>query len=530
MKKILYTISLLACVMITMAVSCDPNEIEIDFEDLEKQTIYDYIVENKDQYSSFLTILERSGLDKTLSAYNPNGDGYTLFLPTNEAIDSFIQANENYNTLDDLLNDEDYIWYFSRYHVVNEGIKSDEFPFGAFSEYTLSEDFLAVSFIIETDTSYYKINNQAPVIQDNIEVSNGFVHIVSRALTPVTQTAYGWLKSNDGYSLFLAAVDTTGLDELLNINPKADKDLLPFTLLLEHDSIYYKKGIFSFQQLVNYVSPGRSDFDNPLNPLYNYVAYHVLSQRLFIDDFTEASSNYSTYSDIPLHVDGMGMDILINKGKEMFDTIVHSIGDTTFINYIGFNYDASNVITQSGVIHFIDRILRQQPPSRAVQTYEFFDRPMFEEFQIVTGPYLIEDSTLLNSMSYSGSELTYINYSDEEAPNGLWSNDCIQLDGDFTFSYKIPKIVQGAYTVFLAADFYSPDRENAVIEVYIDGKAVGGTVDLSNDPDIRATSENPMGTKELGTINFIKYDAHTITIKALIPGSFTGDFIRFEPL
>jgi uncharacterized surface protein with fasciclin (FAS1) repeats len=511
-----------------MAASCDPESLPIEFEELEKQTIYDYITEHKDQYSSFLSILERSGLDKTLSAYNPNGDGYTLFLPTNEAIDSFI-LKSNYSSLEELLNDEDYIWYLSRYHVVNEGINSNDFPFGAFSEYTLTEDFLAVSFIIQTDTAYYKINNQAPVIQTNIELSNGFIHIVNRALTPITNTAYQWIKANGGYSLFLQAVDTTGLDALLNINPKVDENSLPFTLLIEHDSVFYKRGIYSFVQLANLVSPSRTDYNNPLNPLYNYVAYHVLSQRMFIDDFQGVASNYSTYSDIPLHVDGRGMDIMINTGKEMFDTIVHSVGDTTFINYVGLYYDASNVITQSGVIHFVDRILRQQTPSRAIQTYEFFDRPLFEEFQVLTGSYLIEDSTVLNSITYSGSELTYVLYPEEENIN-VWSEDCIQLEGDFTFSFRIPKIVQGNYTVFLGADFYSPDKENAVIEVFIDGKKVGGTIDLSNDPEVHASADNPFGNKELGTINFIKYTSHTVTIKSLIPGTFGGDYIRFEPL
>ena len=120
-------------------------------------------------------------------------------------------------------------------------------------------------------------------------------------------------------------------------------------------------------QLINLISPGNTDYTSPLNPFYNYVAYHMLSEKIFLDDFEQegATSNYSTYSDIPVHVGYDGIDIIINKGKEMFDTIIHSVGDTTFINYIGLNYDASNVITQSGVIHFIDRVMKQQAPSRA---------------------------------------------------------------------------------------------------------------------------------------------------------------------
>ena len=74
--------------------ACNDPVVEIDFEDLLDMTILDYILENDSAYSSFLTILEKGGIDKVLSAYNPNGIGYTLFLPDNDAIDRFIKEND----------------------------------------------------------------------------------------------------------------------------------------------------------------------------------------------------------------------------------------------------------------------------------------------------------------------------------------------------------------------------------------------------------------------------------------------------
>lgn len=35
--------------------------------------------------------------------------------------------------------------------------------------------------------------------------------------------------------------------------------------------------------------------------------------------------------------------------------------------------------------------------------------------------------------------------------------------------------------------------------------------------------------RELGTINFVKYEDHLVVIKSLIPGRFSWDLIRFEP-
>ena len=126
----------------------------------------------------------------------------------------------------------------------------------------------------------------------------------------------------------------------------------------------------------------------------------------------------------------MGLDIVINKGKEVFDTIIQT-PDTTIINYLSFDYDASNVLTQSGVIHFIDHIMKQQTPSKAIQTFEFYNEPLFSEYRQEVGAYIIEDSTALQVIKYYGTDLFFIQ--DEESSQA-WSDDYLFLAGDFTIS------------------------------------------------------------------------------------------------
>jgi len=166
MKKIFYILSLIA--VVAGFNSCKEPERIAGFEDAEQMSIYDYIVENKEKYSDFLAIIEVGGIDKTLSAYNPDGNDYTLFLPSNKAIDNFIKNTEGISSVKDILINKEYAAAFARFHVVNLGVHTQDFPFGAFPEPTLSEDYLTVSFIIEKDTSYYKINNQAAVSFPNI--------------------------------------------------------------------------------------------------------------------------------------------------------------------------------------------------------------------------------------------------------------------------------------------------------------------------------------------------------------------------
>jgi uncharacterized surface protein with fasciclin (FAS1) repeats len=509
---------------LTFLFSCNnKNSLNAGFEDMINMTIYDYIVEKKDTFSNFLAILEKGGLAKTLSAYNPNGIDYTLFLPTNKAVDKFISENKKYSSFNDLLKDEAFVKVLCRYHVVNMGIKTNDFPFGALPEYTLSGDQLTVGFIIDRDTSYYIINNQAAIIKPNVEVSNGYVHVIETMLTPVTYTTYGWLALNPGYSIFKAAVDATGLKDTLSINLKTDKRMLrPCTLLLEHDSIYNRRNIRSFQDLAKSISPNNTNYSNKTNLLYNYVAYHILEGGLFLDDFEGVATNYNTYSDIPLNINGLGIDIAINKGRQVFDIIIHANGDTTKIDYVGLLYDASNLITQSGSIHFANQIMRQQSPVRAIRNYEFWEETLFSELRREAGSYQIKDPSLLSRIKWKGADLFFVKSSDPDEM--AWSQDYLFLKGDFRISYTMPKIVQGKYTVFLGA--HSNSQDNALVEIYIDGKKIGGLVDLTTG----GTAANPYVRKNIGSVDFLRFEDHTIEIVSLIPGTFIWDYVRFEPL
>jgi uncharacterized surface protein with fasciclin (FAS1) repeats len=502
--------------------SCKHQVIEAGFEDQEKMTIYDYMVENEDKYSSFLRILEVAGIDKTLSAYNPYATGYTLFLPGNDAIDKFIAESGIFSSLDELLQDKEYSSDLGRYHTVLLGINSNDFPFGALPGYTMSGDLLTVNFVIEEDTSYYKINNQAPVIQPNIELSNGYVHVIGSTLHPVNFNTYEWLQQHSGYSIFKSAVDATGLQEVIEINLKDENATgSAITLLVEPDTVFNKRDIYTLEDLAASVSPDRSDYTNPSNPLHTFTAYHMITDNEFLGDFEEKSTNYSTYSEIPLNINGMGLDIIINKGKQIFDTIINT-PDTVIIDYIGFDYDASNVISQSGAIHIIDQIMRPQQPSRAIQTYEFYEEPLLNTYRLEPGTYLIDDTTALYHIRWTGADLFF---TEEASPqeSSAWGADYLYISGDFSISYTVPKIVGGRYRVLLR--FEGLNRGNAVVEVFIDGKNMGGLVNLASG----GSTTSPFTTRTLGTIDFLKYEQHTVTIRTLIPGSFYWDFVRFEP-
>jgi len=490
------------------------------FEDLEQYTILDYIIENEERFSSFMSILEVGELDITLGSYNPKGQDYTLFLPDNEAVDKFISTSNLVSSLDDILNNPEFASELCRYHVVNLGVHSGNFPFGAFPEPTLSSDLLTVSFIITSDTSFYKINNQAVVIHPDIEVSNGYVHLIDPALSPISQTTYEWLELNSSCSIFKEAVELTGFSYQLDIDIKENDTLQPVTLLVESNEVFNAFDIQTADDLVALISPDNNDYTSSLNPLYNFVGYHILMGNSFIDDFEGNRTNYTTLSDLPLNIDGTGIDFGINRGREVFDTIIVQ-GDTTFVDYIGFFYDQSNIVTRSGAIHMIDKLMKQQSASKAIVNFQFLEETLFNQFRAKEGSHLIEEDVHLNRVEWKGADLYFVELGNQETT--AWGADYLEIDGDFEISYQVSKIVQGVYELYIGAEMFN--RENAMVEVFLDGKKVGGFVDLSKG----GTVSSPFQRTLVGTVDLKSYQSHKVEVKSLIPGRFLWDYVRFEP-
>ena len=66
---------------------------------------------------------------------------------------------------------------------------------------------------------------------------------------------------------------------------------------------------------------------------------------------------------------------------------------------------------------------------------------------------------------------------------------------------------------------------NALVEVSIDGKKLGGLIDLTTE----GSADNPFAQIELGSIELLRYGQHTIQVRSFVPGTLIWDYIRFEP-
>ena len=512
--------------MVLILFSCGKDHEEVLFTGDEYENILQYIDRNLESYSSFRKIIEVGRMADALSSYNSHlgGDGFTLFLPDNEAVERFINEGSTYQSLDELLEDTVFTRELVRYHVLNVEVNAFEFANGALPDKTLSDDYLTIIFIEEGGEIVYSVNNEAIVEEINILNSNGIIHRIDRMLTPVVYTGYEWMQVNQdqGYGIFSELLDITGLEDTLNyyyLDELNRKIYNEYTLFAESDELYNSHGIHSLEDLLAEIGPGDSDYSNPDNLVNRFARYHVLNSSVFLDEFETAI--YNTYGDFPVSVD-FDLDIMINVGTQVFDTVV-SGSDTLVIDYLMVDQDHSNILTKTGAIHQLDHILFPFSPGRKNEVYQFYEEYQINEVRNKEGSFVIRKEDLDVIELFGVDDLTYWNQASNIS--GVTNNDYIDIDGNFEFTYHTPQILAGAYEISIVA--HRNDRSNAVIQAYIDGQKIGNVLDLT------AGSNNNSDFAPafiLGTIDFAEYRAHEFKLRTVVPGQLLLDRIEFKPV
>ena len=512
-------------VVVSMLTQLSCEEVPKKFETkYNRVNIATWLYENEDQYSNFIQIMEASDLTDALSSYNPNGDRYTLFLPSNEAFKKFFEESEDFNNMQDLLANIEFTNALSRYHVVNRRIATNDFPLGALQDTTIGGNILTIAYIQGEDSTYFKINNRAFVEKEDLEMANGVIHVLDNVLIPIVYSGFEWLKENKDYSLFTEILELTGLDDTLGIFITDEQGRIKnnwYTLLVEADSIFNKHELYSIDDLKQVFSPDRTDYTQTDNDLYQFAAYHILEGSYFLADLDD-SRNYNTYAFLPVQISA-SVEIRVNTGVEVFDSIFNERDSIyKYIDYIQIKVNESNVAVKNGPIHFVDQVMELFRPPRTRRTFQFYEEPVIFDIRLEANRYIFNRVEEFTILSWSGTDelIWEKRSSSQESAN---NQDYLEIEGDFSISYEIPKILPGQYGCQIRAN-YEGDK-NATIQVFLDGKQIGGNLNLTTGG---ASGANPYRLKNLGVVEFPIYDKHTVTIRSLIPGKFIWDFIRFE--
>lgn len=291
----------------TVLAGCSDDVDDEAFYTFTGHTVSSYIHEDG-RFSIFASLLDETGIGGLLSTYGH----YTLFAPTDESIRRYL--SDNGLRLGNLTLDEKRELVYN--HIVNsKGIDytSDQFEEGALPESSMSDNYITVSFATDATGSGLVIylNKNVPIIEKDIEVHNGVVHVVGNVIVPSKDFIADVIEQEGRFTIFAQALRATGLNRAME--PIRDESYVSpypsgvvvrgensfrvptvkrygYTLFAEPDNIMGLYGIHTLDELVAYAeqyygTDDRGDYTSEANALHKFVAYHILDRQMSTNSF-----------------------------------------------------------------------------------------------------------------------------------------------------------------------------------------------------------------------------------------------------
>ena len=322
----------------TIITSCKEEIDESNFAIKTEKTAADYMDSNEN-LSMIKEILLRvrlgnsEGASSIYSALSARGN-YTMFLPTNEAVQIFMNEN-GASSVAELTYEQAELIAKSCIldHKDNNAYETAVFPTnGAFSLSNLNDRLLDCKL---NENSEYIINRTSKIIDEDEEVSNGFIHIVDRVVAPSAATLDKLIASADNMKIFSYLLQKTtwadslheNLDlsyedperpltfKLNNVDPftYTQHRYVGYTAFTEPDSVYEKE--FGFvpeydaegnlsngevllsklepQAAIHYGNDAAGNYTHPDNAVNQFVAYHLIYGKMA---YNKLNHHYNEYN------------------------------------------------------------------------------------------------------------------------------------------------------------------------------------------------------------------------------------------
>ncbi|MCM1311370.1 MAG: fasciclin domain-containing protein [Bacteroides sp.] len=365
--------------------SCKENIDDSNLYTFTGEMMIDHLRDNPD-FSSYYEILgmvhpskrSSSTMHELLAARG----NYTCFAPTNEAIDLYIDSLLTIGEVSSKVIGElpdsvaEYIVFNSIIdHGNNEAIASTEFD-KAENYANMNDRYITFTYTnAEDGTTVVYANTNSKITEMDIEVENGYIHVIDKVLSPSKATVADLIETTSNLSFFGELLQMTGWDErLLEWRDDAYEDFedagevvstetgnsqypehryLGFTVFVEPDSVYKANGINSVADLMTYLKnnayydEGTSygdDYTNPENALNQFVAYHILPELLTWNNMVIWSNEKGYYSGSPN--DGTSFSVNVWEYYETLDPHRRSMKITGIRNGKRINRQADyNLVT-----------------------------------------------------------------------------------------------------------------------------------------------------------------------------------------
>lgn len=338
-KSLLHLSLLLGLFSVTATfVGCKEDIDDSNFAIKTEATAADYI-DGSEKYSMIKEIFLRvplgnsAGASSIYSVLSARGN-YTIFLPTDEAVREYLNEN-GFASVAEMTDEIAALIAKSCIidNINNHAYETADFPTsGAFPLPNLNDRLLTVLLDDESD---YIINGTSKVIDEDEEVSNGFIHVVDHVVAPSSLTLDKLIDNSDNLKIFSYLLKKTtwadslhsNLDlsyenpdrpliyELNNVAPftYAQHRYLGYTAFVEPDAVYESALGFSAQYdeegnlsngdellakieekaAICYGNEVPGEYSNPDNAVNQFVAYHLVNGKMA---FNKLNHHYNEYN------------------------------------------------------------------------------------------------------------------------------------------------------------------------------------------------------------------------------------------
>jgi uncharacterized surface protein with fasciclin (FAS1) repeats len=480
---------------------CEEDQPVLRRSKSDRQVITQFILDevNAELYSEFGEILKHSGLSNLLAVRGP----FTLFLPTNDALQEYYEEN-NVNSYLEL--DSVTLRSLILNHLVGQEIISNDIGLGTLRDTNARGDYIATEFL----GSDIIINKTAMIIDRDIYTANGVIHAIDKVLIPIEDDVYTILKNTEGYSIFTDGLEITGLMDTLKTirfpyGPRYARTR--FTILAVADTLYQQNGINSVEDLINTYTDEPDNISQLENGFYRYMEYHCLAGTYYLSDLETGLYPILSYdNNLSMHISDDYKINLISQTAE----------------YTGFILKESNIPAKNGVIHTIDDLLPVTTPEPLPIIFEvtdFFDFEQGDYYRLHQYAKFSDGQNTFEKIKWGGDFLQYY-YKDHDSPSQSMINyDCLNMNGYWWIEITVPKIMKGKW-LLEAYTFIGEDYTDCL--VYID--------DVLQDElfDMGRAGGSPDHTP-IAHVDWEKTEEHKVKLVGINASLLFWDYIRFTP-
>ena len=543
MKKSLKYIVGILLASFVMGSCVDNDDVVVNYYASTKVTAAGFLDQNPERFSQFINILQRTPYYALLSTYG----NFTLFAPTNEAIDKYI-AEMGLPCIDSLTKEN--CDTLARTHIIKKGAYfTIDVVEGALPELNMEDSYIVLSSdsdVLNNNELIYYVNKTARMIEYDDSVTNGVVHTVSSIITRTSDFLPDRIEADSSISLFAQALSLTNMDDSLRYYldetyfcgedsvfegyPKKcraegtnpcfwpEKRYFRYTAFIEPNEVYHRYGIYTIEDLIAYAkgiydetypedaNQYDDDFTHRKNPLNRFVSYHLLP-------IIAQYNNILAPSQVLEHC----WLTNVTDPEEFFETmcpntlmrVAQPAGVGLFINRKGFQKRIDDgckgvrVLSPSesgnldqnalnGVYHYIDDILVYSTKVREVVLNCRIrkDATTLSSDFINSGGRGRYDANELKGMKkgfiegWKISDETFVGvHSDQPWWQHYYSNG-VTVSGIFDVEFELPPVPSGTYEIRFG---YTANVERGVVQVYLNNEPCGIPVDLrvfGGDPTI----------------------------------------------